>query len=203
MSDSEYLLIHRCYILAFNEALFLLQMNFPSPVPPLSRERVMISNGVIILSRRTLMMYWCKINFQRICVPTVPRTNTLTAVLCLMGRAIHRQSVFGCELVLPLKSSAVIYNVRRRLPLTSLLSHSEPCLLALTNTTRDKTELGGEKLPTEISSLISWRCADNSKMRTHAMHMSAHGDSQHKRALTLSRHVIFHPTIKIKELFFA
>lgn len=68
----------------------------------------------------------------------------------------HPQAVvFGCELVLPLKSSAVIYNARRRLALTSLLSHSEPCLLALTNTTRDKTELGGEKLPTEISSLIS------------------------------------------------
>lgn len=131
------------YISAFDEALFLLQINLLlRAFPWVSHEAGSISSGAIILRRsRTLMMYWCKINLHRICVPMVPRTNTqtrtLTAVRCLMGRAFHRQSVCGCELVLPLKSWAVIYNV-----LTSPVSHSELCLLALTNTTRDKTEMG-------------------------------------------------------------
>lgn len=134
------------YISAFDETSFLLQMNLLLPAFPwVSHEAGSISSGAIILRRsRTLMMYWCKINLHRICVLMVPSTNTQirtpTAVRCLIGRAFHRLSVHGCELVLPLKSWVVIYNVLRHLPLT--LSHSELCLLALTNTTRDKTEMG-------------------------------------------------------------
>ncbi len=130
------------YISAFDETSFLLQMNLLLPALPwVSHEAGSISSGAIILRRsRTLMMYWCKINLHRICVLMVPCTNTQirtsTAVRCLMGRVFHRQSVHGCELVLLLKRWAVIYN-----HITSPLSHSELCLLALTNTTREKTEM--------------------------------------------------------------
>jgi len=68
---------------------------------------------------------------------------------------------------------------------TYLVSHLEPCLLALPNTTRDKTELGGKKLLTEISSLISWRHTHNSDAQkcapTHWIW--AHRVSQHKRTV--------------------
>lgn len=132
----------------------------------MSHEASSISSSTIILchtehahnSHDVLMEDKPPLNFCANRV-THKHPDAFTAVPCLMGRTIHRQSLFACELALPLKSWAVIYNVLRHLPLTTLLSHSESCLLALTNAARDKTELGGgkKKTLTEISSLISQR----------------------------------------------
>lgn len=80
-----------------------------------------------------------------------------------MGHAIHRQSLFGCELVLSLKSSTVIHNALRHPPLTSMKPVTS-CKYT------DEEQTGRWKVLTEISSLIQKKDEEQKIRLTHSLH---------------------------------